>query len=34
MPLMSALERQNKMDLCEVEASLVYLVSSRTVKAP
>ena len=33
MPLISALERQRQMDLCEFKAGLVYRVSSRTASA-
>ena len=33
MPLIPALRRQRQLDLCEFEASLVYRVSSSTVKA-
>ena len=33
-PLISALGRRRKVDLCEFETSLVYTVSSRTVRAP
>ena len=33
MPLIPALGRQRQVGLCEFEASLVYIVSSRTVKA-
>jgi hypothetical protein len=32
MPLIPALERQRLVGLCEFEASLVYTVSSRTVR--
>ena len=32
-PVIPALGRQKQMDLCEFEASLVYIVSSRTAKA-
>jgi hypothetical protein len=32
MPLISALERQRQVDVCESEASLAYIVSSRTVR--
>ena len=33
MPFIPALGRQGQVDLCEFEASLVYGVSSRTVRA-
>ena len=33
IPLVPALGRQRRTDLCEIEASLVYRVSSRTVRA-
>jgi hypothetical protein len=33
MPLIPALRRQRQEDLCELEISLVYRVSSRMVKA-
>jgi hypothetical protein len=33
MPLIPALGRQRQVDLCELEASLVYRVSSRTASA-
>jgi hypothetical protein len=32
MPLIPALGRQTQMDLCEFEASLVYIVSSPEIK--
>ena len=32
MPLIPALGRERQVDLCEFEASLVYRVSSRTVR--
>ena len=32
-PFIPALMRQNYMDLCEFEASLVYMMSSRTARA-
>jgi hypothetical protein len=32
MPLIPAVERQRQMDLCEFEASLVYIESSRTAR--
>ena len=33
MPLIPALRRQRQADLCEFEASLVYIASSRTARA-
>jgi hypothetical protein len=33
MPLIPSLGRQRQADLCEFKASLVYRVSSRTVRA-
>jgi hypothetical protein len=33
VPLIPALGRQRRVDLCEFEASLVFIVSSRTAKA-
>jgi hypothetical protein len=33
MPLIPALRKQKKVDLCEFEASLVYIASSRTARA-
>jgi hypothetical protein len=33
MPLILALRRQSQADLCEFKASLVYRVSSKTVRA-
>jgi hypothetical protein len=33
VPLIPALRRQKQVDLCELEASLVYRFSSRTAKA-
>jgi hypothetical protein len=33
MPLIPALEKQRQEDLYEIEASMVYKVSSRTAKA-
>ena len=33
MPLISALEKQRQVDLCEFKASLFYIVSSRTAGA-
>ena len=32
MPLIPALKRQRQVDLCEFEASLVYIVSSRIAR--
>jgi hypothetical protein len=32
MPLISALERQRQVDLCEFETSLVYIVIPRTAR--
>jgi hypothetical protein len=33
MPLIPTLQRERQVDLCELEASLVYRVSSRTARA-
>ena len=33
MPLITVLERERKADLCKFEASLIYRMSSRTVRA-
>ena len=33
MPLIPALEKQKQADFCELKASLVYIESSRTVRA-
>lgn len=33
MPLIPALGRQKQADLCEFEASLIYIESSRTTRA-
>lgn len=33
MPFMPALERERQEKLCELEVSLVYIVSSRTARA-
>jgi hypothetical protein len=33
VPLIPALKRQRVMDLCEFEASLGYIMSSRTARA-
>lgn len=33
MPLIPALEKQKQADFCELEANLVFIESSRTVRA-